>query len=129
MKAQISSELVGGVPFISDAQLQTALADAGVPQADADAIAEINATARLEALQVAFALVGLVAIGALFITARIPTVPPGAAEVDRAGSEGRRQARPRLSGGPEPDRVEPLPQPPARIQQRRRRPDPRRSPR
>jgi MFS family permease len=81
VKTQISSELVGGVPFISDAQLQTALAAAGVPQADADAIAEINATARLEALQVAFALVALVAIGALFITARIPTVPPGAAEV------------------------------------------------
>ncbi len=78
VKTQISSELVGGVPFISDAQLQTALAAAGVPQADADAIAEINATARLEALQVAFALVALVAIGALFITARIPTVPPGA---------------------------------------------------
>ena len=69
------------MPFISDAQLQTALAAAGVPQADADAIAEINATARLEALQVAFALVALVAIGALFITARIPTVPPGAAAV------------------------------------------------
>ncbi len=77
VKTQISSELVGGVPFISDAQLQTALAAAGVPQADADAIAEINATARLEALQVAFALVALVAIGALFITARIPTVSPG----------------------------------------------------
>jgi Na+/melibiose symporter-like transporter len=79
VKTQISSELVGGVPFISDAQLQSALAAAGVPQADADAIAEINAAARLEALQVAFALVALVAIGALFITARIPTVSPGAA--------------------------------------------------
>jgi len=81
VKAQVSSELVGGVPFISDAQLQTALADAGVSQADADAIAEINAAARLEALQVAFALVGFIAIGALFITARIPTRPPGSAEV------------------------------------------------
>jgi hypothetical protein len=28
---------------------------------------------------VAFALAGLVAIGALFLTSRIPTVPPGAA--------------------------------------------------
>jgi len=72
--------------------LQTALADAGVPQADADAIAEINATARLEALQVAFALVGLVAIGALFITARIPTVPPGTAEV--AGPDPKAGAKP-----------------------------------
>lgn len=40
-------------------------------------ITDINASARLEALQVAFALVGLVAIGALFVTSRIPTKPPG----------------------------------------------------
>ena len=66
-------------------------------QADADAIAEINANARLEALQVAFALVGLVAIGALFITARIPTVPPGRTTVTGAGSERR---PPQRSGGP-----------------------------
>ncbi len=78
VKSQISTELVGGVPFISDAQLTTALEQAGVSQADADSITEINANARLEALQVAFALVGLIAIGALFLTARIPTVPPGA---------------------------------------------------
>jgi len=69
--------LVGGVPFISDAQLDAALQDAGVSQADADAISEVNATARLEALQVAFALAALITIGALFGTGRIPTVPPG----------------------------------------------------
>jgi MFS family permease len=77
VKSQVSTELVGGVPFISDAQLTVALQNAGVSQADSAAIADINATARLEALQVAFALVGLVAILALFLTARIPTVPPG----------------------------------------------------
>ena len=79
VKAQISTELVGGVPFISDEQLSTALENAGVTQADTDALVAINAAARLEALQVAFALAGLVAIGALFLTSRIPTVPPGAA--------------------------------------------------
>ena len=79
VKTQLSTELVGGVPFISDAQLMAALDSAGVSQSDADAIAAINATARLEALQVAFALAGLVAIGALFLSARIPTVPPGSA--------------------------------------------------
>jgi Na+/melibiose symporter-like transporter len=77
VKAQLSTQLVGGVPFISDAQLTTALQAAGVSQADADAITEIDAAARLEALQVAFALAALVAIGALFLTSRIPTVPPG----------------------------------------------------
>jgi EmrB/QacA subfamily drug resistance transporter len=85
VKTQISTELVGGVPFISDAQLTTALQQAGVSQAEIDTITEINAIARLEALQTAFALVGLVGIGALFLTARIPTVPPGAqAKADAA---------------------------------------------
>ncbi len=77
VKAQISTQIVGGVPFISDAQLSSALATAGVSQADSDAIVQINADARLEALQVAFALAGLVAIGALFFTRRIPTIQPG----------------------------------------------------
>ncbi len=77
VKAQLSTQLVGGVPFVSDAQLTAAFANAGISQAETEAIAEINATARLEALQVAFALAALVAIGALFVTGRIPTVPPG----------------------------------------------------
>ncbi|MGS0687084.1 MFS transporter [Nakamurella sp. GG22] len=77
LKSQISTELVGGVPFVSDDQLAAGLANAGVSQPEIDTITEINAEARLEALQVAFALVGLIAIGALFLTARIPTVPPG----------------------------------------------------
>ena len=94
MKAQISTELVGGVPFISDAQLTAGLAAAGVSQAEIATITEINATARLEALQVAFALVGLVAIGALFITSRIPTGPPGSAV--EAGADPK-------SGTPPPD--------------------------
>ena len=77
VKAQVSTEVVGGVPFLSDEQLAVALQDAGVDQADADALIEINAAARLAALQVAFAVAALVAIGALFFTRRIPTVPPG----------------------------------------------------
>ena len=77
LKSQISTELVGGVPFVSDAQLAAGLQQAGVSQPEIDTITAINADARLQALQVAFALVGLVAIGALFLTGRIPTVPPG----------------------------------------------------
>jgi hypothetical protein len=87
VKTQVSTELVGGVPFISDDQLAVALTDAGVSQSDIDAITAINAQARLEALQVAFALVGFVAIGALFITPRIPTVPPGSEVVAGAGPD------------------------------------------
>lgn len=82
VKAQVSSELAGGVPFVSDVQLRSALQSAGVAPADADAIADINAAARLEALQVAFALAALVAISALFATGRIPTKSPGSPDED-----------------------------------------------
>ncbi|MET0864811.1 MAG: MFS transporter [Nakamurella sp.] len=84
VKSQVSSELVGGVPFVSDAQLTAGLTAAGVSPAEIATITDINAQARLEALQIAFALVGLVAIGSLFITSRIPTQPPGASATSGA---------------------------------------------
>ena len=87
VKGQISTELIGGVPFISDVQVDAALSAAGISQPEIDAITELNATARLEALQVAFALVGLVAIGALFITGRIPSKPPGAKDAPELGAD------------------------------------------
>ena len=87
VKGQISTELIGGVPFISDVQVDAALSAAGISQPEIDAITELNATARLEALQVAFALVGLVAIGALFITGRIPSKPPGAQDASELGAD------------------------------------------
>ncbi len=87
VKGQISTELIGGVPFISDVQVDAALSAAGISQPEIDAITELNATARLEALQVAFALVGLVAIGALFITGRIPSKPPGAQDAPELGAD------------------------------------------
>jgi MFS family permease len=93
LKSQISAELVGGVPFISDDQLATALAAAGVSQSEIDAVTEINAEARLEALQVAFALVGFVAIGALFISGKIPTVAPGSSAA-AAGPDPEKQTTP-----------------------------------
>ena len=77
LKSQLTTELAGGVPFVSDAQLESALSAAAVPQSQIDEITAINADARLQALQVAFAAAGLVAITALFFTGRIPTVPPG----------------------------------------------------
>ncbi len=77
VKSQLTTELATGVPFISDAQVDAALTAAGVSATDAAEIAQINADARLQALQVAFAAAGLVAIVALFLTGRIPVVPPG----------------------------------------------------
>ena len=87
LKGQISTELVGGVPFISDEQVAVALTEAGATEAEIEAITEVNAAARLEALQAAFALVGLVAIGGLFITGRIPVRPPGTQDAPESGAD------------------------------------------
>ncbi len=79
VKTQASTSLVGTVPFISDAQLTTALTDAGVTGAEADAIVEVNTQARLDGLRAAFALAALLTIAALFFTGRLPTQAPGTA--------------------------------------------------
>jgi MFS family permease len=69
-------QLASGVPFLSDDQLETALDDAGVTQGRA-AIMEVNEQARLEGLRAAFAVTGLLALLALFLTGRLPDVQPG----------------------------------------------------
>ncbi|HSE55664.1 MAG TPA: MFS transporter [Nocardioidaceae bacterium] len=70
-------ELASGVPFLSDAQLEDALDEAGVTDGK-QAIMDVNTEARLEALRKAFAVAGLLAISSLFFTSRLPTTPPGA---------------------------------------------------
>lgn len=83
LKQQISTEMAGGVQFVSNAQLTDALQNAGVGQSEADTLVAINEAARLQALQVAFAVAALIAIGALFFTGRLPTVPPGSSAQTR----------------------------------------------
>ncbi len=67
-----------GVPFVSDAQLETALQDAGVDAQTTQAVLEENGQARVDGLRSALALLALIAVVALFFTKRVPTVPPGA---------------------------------------------------
>jgi MFS family permease len=69
-------ELAEGIPFVSDADLQTALDEAGVPPATADAIVDENATARLNALRASLSVLAVIALIALFFTRRIPTKQP-----------------------------------------------------
>jgi hypothetical protein len=75
-KAQV--ELAGGVPFISDADMKAALDSAHVPPKTADAVVAENADARIKGLRTALALLGLVALVALFFTRRIPMQQPAA---------------------------------------------------
>ncbi len=81
---QANVELASGIPFISDADLQTALQDAGVDEQVASAVLDDYAQARLDGLRTALALLALFAVIALFFTRRVPDAQPGA--VAAAGS-------------------------------------------
>ena len=75
-KAQV--ELSGGIPFISDQDLQAQLDKAGVPPKEADAIVTENANARIDGLRSSLSLLALIALIALFATRRIPAQQPTA---------------------------------------------------
>lgn len=78
VKQQAGTELAGGIPFISDAQLEEALLANGVDAATTAEIVDENFAAQIAGLRAALGVVALVAVVALFITPRIPDVPPGA---------------------------------------------------
>jgi EmrB/QacA subfamily drug resistance transporter len=75
--AQANTQLTNGVPFISDAQLEAALQDAGVDQQTTNAIVDVNEEARLDGLRSALALLALFTVVALFFTRRVPMRPVG----------------------------------------------------
>ena len=83
--AQAEVELTGGVPFVSDADLESALADAGVEPTVADAILEENEQSRLDGLRAALAVLAALALLALFMVGGIPKRQP-ADEVAAASS-------------------------------------------
>ena len=75
---QAQTSLSGGVPFISDDDLEAALADAHVPPRTANAIVDQNEKSRIDGLRVAVAILALFSLLALPFTRGIPTVQPGA---------------------------------------------------
>ena len=78
LSTKASVELTSGAPFVSDADLKAALEEADVPADTADAIVDENADARIDGLRAALAVLGALALIALFFTRRIPTVQPAA---------------------------------------------------
>jgi MFS family permease len=79
VQARASTELSGGIPFLSNTELETALDEApGVAPRATDAIVEENEEARLVGLRSALAILALLALVGLAFTGRIPTRQPGA---------------------------------------------------
>src|ERR1700761_4328510 len=77
--SQAQTQLAGGVPFLSDDEIETALDEAHVPPRATPALVEENETSRLVGLRTALAVLAIFALVALFLTGQIPTRPPGSA--------------------------------------------------
>jgi MFS family permease len=79
-KTQAQVELAGGVPFVSDADLEAALEDAGAQSGSIDAAIDDYSDARIDGLKTALAVLAVLTIMALFFAQRIPKTQPRAAE-------------------------------------------------
>jgi MFS family permease len=75
-------ELAGGIPFVSDPDLEAALDDTELSPETVDAVVEENASARIDGLRLALVVLALVAGLALFFTRLLPTAAVGS---DRPG--------------------------------------------
>ena len=76
--AKAQTNLAGGIPFMSDADLEAALSDAHVRPRTANEIVDVNEKSRIDGLRVAVALLALLSLIALVFTRGIPSVQPGA---------------------------------------------------
>jgi Major Facilitator Superfamily len=88
IKSEAKTKLAGGIPFVSDADLNAALEKAGVPKDQADAIVDENSTARLVGLRSSLTVMALLALIAVFFTFRIPTHQPAAEPKDEPFAQG-----------------------------------------
>ena len=79
VKAQAQVELAGGVPFVSDADLEAALGEAGASSATTDAALAAYQDARIAGLRAALAILATASLAALFFAQRIPSTQPGRA--------------------------------------------------
>jgi MFS family permease len=77
VKSEAHVQLAGGVPFVSDADLEAALDDAHLSNRATDAALDGYRDARLDGLRAALAILAFLSIAALFLAQTIPTVPSG----------------------------------------------------
>ena len=79
VKSEAQVKLTGGVPFVSDADLTSALDKAGANSKTTDAALDAYRDARITGLRSALGILALLTIVALFFTGRIPKRQPGSA--------------------------------------------------
>jgi hypothetical protein len=79
VKNEAAIGLQSGATFLSDAQLKTALEEAGTNQKVAQAALEANADARLDGLRAALAILAFASVLAMYFTSRLPTAQPRSA--------------------------------------------------
>jgi hypothetical protein len=84
VKSQATVQLAGGVPFLSDAALQQALAQAGTAPAVAEAAVEVNQQARVDGLRSALTALAMIALLGLFVARRVPDRPQRSAAAEAA---------------------------------------------
>ena len=82
-KAQV--QLSSGIPFVSDADLESALRKANVPPETAQAIVDVNTSSRINGLRASLAVLAFLALIALAFTRRLPTTQPGDEEAQHDG--------------------------------------------
>ena len=75
--ASAEVQLAAGVPFVSDTQLEDALAEAGVPEQTAQAIVDANESARIDGLRLSLSVLAGIAVIAIFFTRLLPKRPAG----------------------------------------------------
>ena len=86
LSSKAQTELTSGVPFVSDADLEAALEDAGVSATASAAIVDENAQARLDALRASLSVLAVLALIALFFSRGLPTTQAADAKPEPSDS-------------------------------------------
>ena len=77
VSATAEVELAGGIPFVSNAQLEEALGQTALAPSETEAILAENEEARIAALRASLSILALFAVLALYFTRLIPKEPVG----------------------------------------------------